>query len=155
MVWVLQEVALMTNTPNATVLNALSHQIIAAGIEIHSTLGPGLLESVYRTCMIHELGLAGMTVVSEQAVPIYYKDLVLQASYRLDLLVNGSIILELKSVEQVLPVHQAQLLSYLRLTNKPLGLLMNFNVPRLVQGVRRIVNHPCFADSARLPIKTC
>ena len=144
----------MPATPNARALNALSHQIIAAAIEIHATLGPGLLESVYRACMIHELGIAGMTVVSEQPVPIYYKELVLQASYRLDLLVNDSIILELKSVEQILPVHQAQLLSYLRLTNKPLGLLMNFNVPRLVQGVRRIVNHPCFADSDTLPIKT-
>jgi GxxExxY protein len=146
--------ASMPATPNARVLNALSRQIIAAAIEIHSTVGPGLLETVYRACMIHELGIAGMTVVSEQPVPIYYKELVLQASYRLDLLVNDSIILELKSVEQILPVHQAQLLSYLRLTNKPLGLLINFNVPPLVQGIRRIVNHPCFADSDTSPIKT-
>jgi GxxExxY protein len=127
-------------------LNVMSRQIIAAGIEIHSTLGPGLLESVYRTCMIHEMRACGMNVAAEQLVPIHYKNVVLDGSYRIDVLVNDSIILELKAVEQILPVHRAQLLSYLRLTNKPLGLLINFHVPRLVDGVRRMVNGPCFAD---------
>ena len=134
--------------PDPSALNALSHQIIAAAIEIHSTIGPGLLESVYRTCLIHELRTAGMTVDSEKLVPISYKGLILEGSYRIDLLVNEQIILELKAVEQVLPVHQAQLLSYLRLTNKPLGLLINFNVQRVVQGVRRVVNGPGFAISS-------
>jgi GxxExxY protein len=128
-----------------TALNAISYQIVAAAIEVHSALGPGLLENIYRTCLVHELGKMGMEVVTEKTVPIYYKDLVLEGSYRLDLLVNDDIVIELKSVEQVLPVHCAQLLSYLRLTNKPLGLLINFNVPRLVQGVRRIVNRPGMA----------
>ncbi len=128
-------------------LNSLSYQIVAAAIEVHSTIGPGLLESIYRTCLTHELRMLGMKVTVEQLVPICYKNLVLEGSYRIDLLVNDGIILELKAVEQLLPVHYAQLLSYLRLTDRPLGLLINFNVPRLVQGVRRIVNRPGLALS--------
>jgi len=135
----------MQATYDPKALNALSYQIIAAAIEIHSKLGPGLLESVYRTCMIHELRASGMEVAAEQSVPIHYKDEILDDSYRIDLLVNDSIILELKAVDQILPVHRAQLLSYLRLTDKPLGLLVNFHVPKLVQGVCRMVNGPCFA----------
>ena len=88
-----------------------------------------------------ELRRSGLVVATEQVVPIYYEELVLDAEYRIDLLVNDSVIVELKSVEKVLPVHHAQLLSYLRLTNKRLGLLINFNVPRLAQGIKRIVNH--------------
>jgi GxxExxY protein len=135
----------MQNHFDREALNALSHQIIAAAIEIHSALGPGLLESVYRTCMIHELKAAGCKVTVEQSVPIYYKDMVLEGSYRVDLMVDDVIILELKSVEHVLSVHRAQLLSYLRLTKKPLGLLINFNVPRVVRGICRMVNTPGFA----------
>ena len=121
-------------------LNGLSSRIIEASIEIHSVLGPGLLESVYRECLIYELGNAGLSVATERSVPICYKELRLEGGYRLDLLVENQIIVELKSVEKVLPVHLAQLLSYLRLTNKPLGLLINFNVPRLFQGVNRLIN---------------
>jgi GxxExxY protein len=143
----LQSEPLMQKEPEPARLIDLSCRIIAAAIEIHSTIGPGLLESVYRACMLHELRRAGMKVDAEQLVPICYKDLVLEGSYRIDLLVNDDIILELKAVEQLLPVHHAQLLSYLRLTDKPLGLLINFNVPRLVQGVRRVVNAPGFAGS--------
>jgi GxxExxY protein len=121
-------------------LNSLSSRIIAAAIEIHSTIGPGLLESIYRACMIHELQASGLDVAAERTVPIRYKNLVLEGGYRLDLLVEDEIIVELKSVETVLPVHGAQLLSYLRLTNKSLGLLINFNVPRLVQGITRVIN---------------
>jgi GxxExxY protein len=102
----------MQTNPDTVELNAHSHQIIAAAIEIHSTIGPGLLESVYRTCMLHELRTAGMKVVAEALVPIHYKALVLEGSYRIDLLVNDNIILELTAVEQLLPVHHAQLLSY-------------------------------------------
>ena len=120
--------------------NSLSSRIIEAAIEIHSTLGPGLLEGVYRACMMYELRASGLSVESEQIVPIYYKGLILEGGYRLDLLVESKIIVELKSVETLLPVHSAQLLSYLRLTNKRLGLLINFNVPRLVQGIRRLIN---------------
>jgi GxxExxY protein len=131
-----------THDPEA--LNALSRQIIGTAIEIHSFLGPGLLESVYRTCMIYEMRASGMTVDAEKLVAIYYKNRVLDGSYRIDVLVNDSIVLELKAVDQILPVHRAQLLSYLRLTDKPLGLLINFHVPKLVEGVRRMVNGPCF-----------
>jgi len=133
---------------DADALNRLSHRIIEAAIEIHSKIGPGLLESIYRACMIYELRSAGLTVLAEQLIPIQYKDLVLDGCYRLDLLVADQVVVELKWVETLVPVHHAQLLSYLRLTHKPLGLLINFNVPYLVRGVRRIANHPCFSSSA-------
>jgi GxxExxY protein len=121
-------------------LNCLSSRIIAAAIEIHSALGPGLLESVYRECMLYELAASGLSLVAERSVPICYKELKLEGGYRLDILVENEIIVELKSVEKILPVHSAQLLSYLRLMNKPLGLLINFNVPYLVQGIKRLIN---------------
>ena len=121
-------------------LNDLSYGIIGAGIEVHRGVGPGLLESTYRTCMIYELRERGMSVVSEQSIPVRYKTLTLASNYRIDLLVEDTIIVELKSVEIVLPVHHAQVLSYLRHTKKPLGLLMNFNVAVLAEGVERIKN---------------
>lgn len=121
-------------------LNDLSYRIIGAGIEVHRGVGPGLLESTYRTCMIYELRGRGLGVVSEQAIPIRYKSLILDGGYRIDLIVDDTVIVELKSVETVLPVHHAQVLSYLRHMNKPLGLLMNFNVAVLADGVERIKN---------------
>ena len=121
-------------------LNNTSFLIIQAAIKVHRRLGPGLLESVYRTCLSYELRISGQKVLSEQNVPIYYDDLRLDGGYRLDLIVNDAVIVEAKSVERLLPVHSAQLLSYLRLTEKRLGLLINFNVACLVQGVKRIVN---------------
>lgn len=121
-------------------LNDLSYRIIGAGVEIHRALGPGLLESTYRTCMIYELRQRGMKVVSEQVIPVRYKNLILDGGYRIDLMVDDIVIVELKSVETVLPVHHAQLLSYLRHTSKPLGLLINFNVDILTNGVIRKVN---------------
>jgi len=121
-------------------LNAISLLIIQAAIEIHRTLGPGLLESIYRMCLIYELRERGLAVLSEKVVPIRYKSLVFDGNYRLDLLVENEIVVEIKAVEITLPVHHAQLLSYLRLTNKQLGLLINFNVPVLVDGVKRIMN---------------
>ena len=126
---------------NNDYLNQTSSQIIESAIKVHSTLGPGLLESVYRTCLIYELERAGLTVRTEQIVPVTYGDLRLDGGYRLDLLVNDNVIVEIKAVEKTLPVHCAQLLSYLRLLDKRLGLLINFNVPRVVQGIRRVVNH--------------
>jgi GxxExxY protein len=121
-------------------LDKLSRIIITKGIQVHSKLGPGLLESVYRICLVHELRRAAIRVVA-QLVPVIY-DGVLQIDhgYRLDLLVEDEVIVEIKAVEQILPVHTAQLLSYLRLTDRRLGLLLNFNAPRLVQGLRRVVN---------------
>jgi GxxExxY protein len=133
-------------THDPAALNALSHEIIGAAIEIHRALSPGLLERVYRTCMIHEMRASGMEFLLEHPVPIHYKGVTLEGSYRIDVLVNHSIVLELKAVDQILPVHRAQLLSYLRLTDKPLGLLINFHVPRLVEGVQRLVHGPCFSN---------
>jgi GxxExxY protein len=122
-------------------LNRISRIIVTKAIVVHSKLGPGLLESVYRTCLIHELRKAGLHVVAEQVVPVFYDELQLDDGYRLDLLVEDEIIVEIKAVEKILPVHVAQLLSYLKLMDKRLGLLLNFNAPRLVQGLRRVVNN--------------
>ena len=121
-------------------LNNLSYRIIGAGIEVHRELRPGLLESTYRACLIYELRERRMNVVTEQVIPIRYKKLILDGGYRVDLVVDDTVIVELKSVETVLPVHKAQVLSYLRHTNRPLGLLMNFNVAVLTDGVDRIKN---------------
>jgi GxxExxY protein len=115
-------------------LDGISHRIIQAAIEIHKALGPGLLESTYRTCMIYELRARNLKVISESSLPVRYKHLILDSGYRLDLLVEDAVIVELKAVETVLPVHRAQVLSYLRLTDKQLGLLINFNVERVVLG---------------------
>ncbi len=121
-------------------LNHISFLIIQAAIEVHRILGPGLLESIYRSCMIYELRQRNLSVIAEQIVPINYKDVIIEGGYRLDLLVENEVVVEIKAIEVVLPVHHAQLLSYLRLANKPLGLLINFNVPVLVKGVTRIMN---------------
>jgi len=121
-------------------LNHTAKIILDKTIIVHSRLGPGLLESVYRTCLTHELRTAGHKVVSEQLVPIVYDGIELDG-YRLDMLVNDGVIVEIKTVERLLPVHQAQLLSYLKLLDKRLGLLINFKVPQVMQGVKRIVNN--------------
>lgn len=125
---------------DAAALDRISFLIIQAAIEIHKAIGPGLLESAYRTCMIYEIEQRKLKVDSELIVPVRYKHLVLDGGYRLDLMIEDAVIVELKAVETVLPVHRAQLLSYLRLTDKSLGLLINFNVERLVLGVDRVVN---------------
>ena len=122
-------------------LDEITRTIITSAIKVHSKIGPGLLESVYRRCLVHELRRAGLHVVAEKVVPVFYDHVDLGDGYRLDLLVNDAVIVEIKAVEKLLPVHAAQLLSYLRLTNKRVGLLLNFNVPRLVHGLRRVVNH--------------
>ena len=114
--------------------------ILDKAIVVHSRLGPGLLESVYRICLTHELRIAGQTVVVERFVPIVYDGIELDG-YRLDMLVNDGVIVEIKTVERLLPVHYAQLLSYLKLLDKRLGLLINFKVPQVMQGVKRSVNN--------------
>jgi GxxExxY protein len=124
----------------ASRLNNVSFLIIQAAIEVHRTLGPGLLESVYRACLVYELRQRSLDVLAEQIVPICYKDVTIEGWYRLDLLVEDEVLVEIKSVDVVLAVHHAQLLSYLRLTKKPLGLFINFNVPVLVKGVKRMMN---------------
>ena len=122
-------------------LNGITHGIIAAAMEVHRQLGPGLLESAYRECVCYELSQMGLAFTREVQLPLSYKGLKLDCSYRIDLLVEDEIVVELKSVEQTLPVHSAQLLTYLKAANKQVGLLINFNVPVLKEGIRRIVNH--------------
>jgi len=120
--------------------NALSRQIIAAAIEVHRNLGPGLIESVYETCLCYELSLRGVAFDRQVPMPVEYKGLMLDAGYRLDILVDGLVIVELKVAERIEPIHEAQLLTYLKLTHLWLGLLINFNVPVLKNGLRRLVN---------------
>ena len=122
-------------------LNGITHGIIAAAIEVHRQLGPGLLESAYRECVCYELSQMGLAFTREVQLPLSYKGLKLDCSYRIDLLVEDEIVVELKSVEQILPVHSAQLLTYLKAAHKQVGLLINFNVPVLKDGIRRIVNN--------------
>ena len=122
-------------------LDRITLVIIQAAIEVHRHLGPGLLETLYRECLIDELRARNMRVVVEQRIPVFYKGRALNGFYRVDLLVEDTVLVELKAVEAILPVHCAQVLSYLRLTDKPVGLLINFNVAYLVKGVRRIANN--------------
>lgn len=118
----------------------LSHEIIAAAIEVHRHNGPGLLEAVYEECLGRELMLRGIAHVRQLALPISYKGISLECGYRLDLVVEDLVVLEIKAVEKLLPIHEAQLLTYLKLTRKQLGLLMNFNVPLMKHGIKRMVN---------------
>ena len=119
----------------------LSSQILSAAIEVHKALGPGLLESAYEQCLCRELELRDIPFVQLQAVPVEYKGVRLECGYRLDLCVAGRIIVEVKSVGELLPIHDAQLLTYLKLTNLSVGLLLNFNVPLMKDGIRRIVHN--------------
>ena len=121
-------------------LNEISGEVIDAAMTVHSILGPGLLESVYETCLCHELNKRGMNVQTQVPLPVCYDSLELDAGFRLDLIVDRDVIIELKSVEKLLPIHQAQLLTYLRLSGKPLGLLINFNSVHLRDGIKRMVH---------------
>ena len=121
--------------------NFLATRVIGAAIEVHRTLGPGLLESAYHDCLVHELGLRGLPYESEVPIALDYKGYVVGAAYRIDLLVAGKLLVELKSVDRLLPVHKAQVATYLRLMNRKLGLLINFNVSRLKDGVQRVANN--------------
>jgi GxxExxY protein len=128
-------------------LNQLSSQVIKAAINVHKLLGPGLLESVYQTCMVIELKNMRKMVRSEVPTPILYRgQRVHEEGFRIDLLVEDKIIVELKSVEKMQAVHKKQLLTYLRLARKPLGLLINFNETLLKDGITRIINDPPWAD---------
>lgn len=120
--------------------NQITGEIIAAAIDVHRVLGPGLLESAYLPCLQYELSARGLRFVTQRQLPIIYKRIVLDASYRLDLVVEDMVVVEVKSVAALAPVHEAQLLTYLRLSGHPAGLLINFNVSRLVSGVRRLIN---------------
>lgn len=121
-------------------INKLSGIILDCSIEVHRNLGPGLLESVYEVCLCKELTLKGLKFQRQVLLPVNYKGENLDADYRIDLLVEDEIIIELKSVELMNPVYEAQLLTYLKLADKKLGLLINFNVPRLIDGFKRMLN---------------
>jgi GxxExxY protein len=125
---------------NKATLDDLTARIIGAAIRVHKALGPGLLESTYETCLVFELRSLGLKVEQQRPVPIVYRDVKLECGYRLDLVVENLVIVEIKAVDNVLPVHKAQLLSYLRLIGLPVGLLINFHVKLLKDGVARVVN---------------
>ncbi len=129
-------------------LNELTEKAIGAAMDVHAALGPGLLESAYEACLEFELKRRGLNVERQKALPIVYRDVELDGGYRLDLLVEGSVIVEVKAVAELAPIHEAQLLSYLRLSGCRVGLLVNFNVPRLKDGITRLVHN--FPDPQRL-----
>jgi GxxExxY protein len=119
-------------------MNNLTGEVIAAAIEVHKILGPGLLESTYEECLCREFGLRKISFERQKELPIEYQGLRLDCGYRLDIIVESRLILELKACESLLPIHQAQLLTYLKLTGMKVGLLINFNVPILKTGIKRI-----------------
>ena len=121
-------------------LNEITEQIIGAAMKVHSKLGPGLLESAYEACLEYELKKRGFKVERQKALPVVYEDVKLDCGYRIDLLVNDSVILELKAIEKLQPIHDAQLLSYLKLAELQIGLLINFHVLHLRDGIKRLVN---------------
>ncbi|MBZ5630466.1 MAG: GxxExxY protein [Acidobacteriia bacterium] len=122
-------------------VNHISRLIVTAAMRVHSVLGAGLLESAYQACLAHELRKQGLNVQTEVALPVVYEGIRLDVGYRVDVLVEGCIIVELKTVEKLLPVHEAQLLSHLKVSGMHLGLLINFKVPHLKDGIKRLVNN--------------
>ena len=122
-------------------LNRLSGEVIGAAIEVHKDLGPGLLESTYEASLQHELKLRGIASDRQLVLPIKYKDLLVPEAYRIDLLVENCLVIELKTVEALVPIHSAQLLTYLRMSDTHLGLLINFHTVRLTDGIKRLVHN--------------
>ena len=120
-------------------INIVGKEIVDTAFKVHKTLGPGLLEAVYEECVIYDLRKKSLHVDTQVPVPIYYGDTLLKAQLRLDLLVEKSVIVELKSVEKTIPLYEAQLMTYLHLTNLRLGFLINFNVPLIKNGIKRMV----------------
>ena len=117
----------------------LTEKIIGAAIEVHRVLGPGLLESAYEECLCHELRLRGVAFTRQQPLPVVYKGIHLDCGYRMDVVVESQVVVELKTVDRILPIHEAQILTYLRLAGIHTGLILNFNVPALHQGIKRMV----------------
>ena len=120
--------------------NEIGDAVVGAALKVHSALGPGLLESTYELCLSHELAKRQLVVRNQVLIPIRYEDLTIENGYRIDLLVNDRVVIELKAIETVLPVHRGQLLSYLRLGQFKLGYLLNFNVAHMREGITRMVN---------------
>jgi GxxExxY protein len=121
------------------VFDSLSNKVIGCAIEVHRELGPGLLESAYEACLAHELSREGIHFALQHPLPVAYKGILLDCGYRIDVLVGDQLILELKAVEEILGLHEAQLLTYLKLSKLKTGLLINFNVPVLKQGIKRFI----------------
>jgi GxxExxY protein len=129
------------NIINAMVeLNKITYQIIGCAYKVHSALGPGLLESTYEACLQKELIVSGLKVIKQVPLPVIYRNEILDVGYRVDLIVEGSVIIELKAVDDINPVHKAQLLTYLKLSGIPLGLLINFNVKDMKTGITRMIS---------------
>ena len=122
-------------------LNILSSQIVDACVNVHKEMGPGLMESVYEYCLLKEFELRGIDAKNQVSVPLFYRGELLTKDYRIDILVEDEIVLELKSVDVILPVHEAQIISYLKLADKRLGFLLNFNVDMMKNGIKRFVNN--------------
>ena len=121
-------------------INEITGQIVDASMKVHTHLGPGLLESAYEACLSYELRKRGFDVQAQLGLPIVYEEVTLDVGYRIDLLVNDCVIVELKAVEKMIPLYDAQPISYLKLSGKKIGLLINFNVPRLKDGIKRLAN---------------
>jgi GxxExxY protein len=119
-------------------MDAFTNDVIGCAIEVHKQLGAGLLESSYECCLMHELSIQGMMAHNQVVLPIHYKGVDITTGYRLDILIPGKLVIELKAVDRLMPVHTAQLLTYLKLTGIKRGLIINFNVPRLVDGIKRV-----------------
>jgi GxxExxY protein len=121
-------------------LNGITESIIGAAIQVHKALGPGLLESAYEYCLAYELGKRGLRVEQQKPLPLVYEQVKLECGYRIDLVVEGSVVVEVKSVEALAPIHEAQIITYLKLSGCKLGLLINFNVPVVKDGIHRFIN---------------
>lgn len=133
-----REQSSLENTEHTEPENSLTGKIIGAAIDIHRSLGPGLLESTYEACLIYELRLRKLKVETQKTIPVFYKDVMLDCGYRADLVVEDHVIVEIKSIAGIAPIHEAQLMSYLKLSECRYGLLINFNVRLLREGIRRL-----------------
>lgn len=120
--------------------NEIATSVIGSAIQVHKTLGPGLLESAYEECLFYEIGKTGLEVKKQKALPLVYEEIKLEVGYRIDIIVENKLIIEVKAVEALNEVHLAQVLTYLKLSNCKLGLLMNFNVAKMANGIKRVVN---------------
>jgi len=115
--------------------------LVDASFKVHQELGPGLLESAYEACLAHELTKRGLVIEKQKAQPVFYDGIIIDVGYRMDLLINDCVVIELKAVEQIIPIHLAQLMTYLKLSNKPLGFLINFNTTYFKSSIKRIANN--------------
>lgn len=141
------EIAKVAKMSQEERLNKITETIIGVAINIHRTLGPGLLESAYEACMVYDLTQAGLKVKQQKPLPVVYRGVKLECGYRMDLMIENEVVVEIKSVEKLLPIHKAQLMSYLKLSDCKVGLLINFNIEVLKDGIQRVVNN--FPDSLR------